>query len=177
MTNRESLLRSAKDHVGRDASPFDWASDELSCAESLSSIIKKSIARDFPLELATWRLYKLLQKDKRFQQTTGLLAGNIIISPTGYGNGRIRGHCGILGEGEMIYSSSSATGNWEQNYSLGQWIQRYRREGALPIYVFEPLGDYSKQEELKNLQEQLTGIQSLIVHLQALVSRLTTRSV
>lgn len=177
MTNREKLLKTAKEFVGKDASPFDFADDELSCAESLSSILKKSIARDFPLELATWVLYKKLKKDKRFRQTLALSPGHLIISPTGYGNGLIRGHCGVIGENGDIYSSDSRTGNWMQNYNIARWIERYRHKGGFPIYVFEPTGTFSEEEQLKDLQNQLTGIEALLVRLQALISRITTRSI
>lgn len=174
MTNQARLLQEAKKWVGKDASPFDYASDELGCSESTCSIIKHSIARDFPLELATWILHRLLKKDKRFKQTTALLEGNIILSPSFSGNGKIRGHVGIIGENGIIYSSESKTGLWKTNYNIATWVSRYRRLGGMPIYVFEPVGDF---KEMADLQEQINSLQLLILKIQALVSRLTTRKV
>ena len=177
MSNQERLLKEAKKWEGKDASPFDFANDELGCAESTCSIIKHSIARDFPLELATWILYKLLRKDKRFKQTLALSPGNIIISPTGYGNGSIRGHVGIVGENGAIYSSESSTGLWKTNYNIQTWATRYRGIGGFPIYVFAPVGTFSEEEKLKDLQDQLSEIEILIARIKAFISRITTRSV
>ena len=177
MTNREKLLITAKEFVGRDASPFNYASQELSCAESVCSIIKHSIARDFPLELATWKLHTLLRKDKRFKSTLSLSPGNIIISPSFTGNGSIRGHVGIIGENDWIYSSDSRTGNWSKHFNIGKWVNRYRRHGGFPIYVFEPLGEFSEEAQLKDLQNQINEAQTLIERIMAFLSRITTRSV
>lgn len=177
MTNQEKLLAEAIKWVGKDASPFDFANDELGCVESTCSIIKHSIARDFPLELATWILLKILRKDKRFKATLDLSPGNIILSPSFSGNGSIRGHVGIIGENGIIYSSDSSTGLWKTKYNISTWVTRYRHKGGFPIYVFEPVGEFSKEIQLKDLQKQLSEIETLIARIKAFLSRLMTRSV
>jgi len=153
MKNQKRLYQESLKWIGKEASPFDSAPDDLACVESLASIIRYSIIRDFPIELATWRFLTLLRNDKRFKATLDLTAGNIILSPSWSGNGKIRGHTGILGEKHTIMSNSSSTGLWEENYTIDNWIKRYRNLGGMPIYVFEPLGEYD--DPTKELVEKL----------------------
>lgn len=131
-----NLLSLAKSKVGEDASPNDMAPDGLGCAESVSTLISHLI--NFPIILSTKVLYETLKSDSRFERTLKLDAGNIIISPTGYGNGNLaHGHVGIIGENEIIYSNDSATGNWLANYTITSWVNRYRKIGGFPIFVFK----------------------------------------
>lgn len=171
--NREKLLEESIKWLGKEASPFDYATDELGCVESLCSIIKHSIARDFPLELATWKLFNLLKKDKRFKLTLDLKPGSIILSPTGSGNGLIRGHTGIIGENGVIMSNNSHTGIWEENYTMDSWIERWRNKGKMPIYVFEPVGEY-KDEQLTTveIQEKINVIRHLINKIMEMIKSL-----
>jgi hypothetical protein len=133
----KTLLSLAKEYVGVDASPDDKAPDSLGCSDSVSNIIKK-ILPDFPIIVSTAELFKYLDKDKRFQRTTELTPGNILISPTGYGNGSITGHTGIIGE-DCLYSNNSNTGLWDKHFTIKSWVARYRTQGGLPLYVFKLL--------------------------------------
>jgi hypothetical protein len=58
--------------------------------------------------------------------------GSIIISPT---SGSSTGHVGIITNG-VIYSNSSSTGTFRQNFSINSWINTYSNLG---IYVFVPV--------------------------------------
>jgi len=80
-----------------------------------------------------------LRKSSRFKATLDLAVGNVIISPTGSGNGKIRGHVGIIGENGKIMSNSSANGLWEENFTVKKWVDLYRGVGGLRIFVFEPV--------------------------------------
>ncbi len=135
LSERELLHEYAKLYVGRDASPLDVASDDLGCAESVTSILRNVIP--FPIIVGTATLFELLNNDERFF-SSGILPteGDIIISPTGSGNGSIRGHVGIVGEDERIYSNNSYTGNWEQNYIVESWRKRYEMNGGMPVFFF-----------------------------------------
>lgn len=137
---RERLLEAAKIWLGKDASPKDNAPDDLACAESVSTIIRSSIAPDFPICLSTADLKKQLSADKRFKVTLDIKPGNILVSPTGSGNGKIpNGHTGVFLTSDRIASNDSRTGKWEDNYSLASWIARYRTKGGYPLIVFEPI--------------------------------------
>lgn len=147
LARRESIpriklyLESLK-YLGQDASPFDEAPDEYGCADSLSKVILSAFPKCITGSVSTAELYKQLSNSKLFIKTTELEAGDIIISPTGHNKKTTEiknGHCGIVGEDDEIMSNSSATGTWEQNYTIETWIRRYRNKGAYPIYSFRKL--------------------------------------
>lgn len=131
---RIKLYNAAVASLGYDASPKDQAPDDLACAETVSLLISKVTL--FPTILGTYTLYTRLLNDKRFIQTRDPKPGDIIISPTGMGNGRLVGHVGVIGVGGVIMSNSSYTGKFEKNYTLQTWYNRYGKLGGFPIYYF-----------------------------------------
>lgn len=141
-TNRESIKRielylQALKHLGTDASPNDVAPDELGCADSVSQILLKTFPGIIKGSVSTRELNQQLNSSKHFVRVTKFLPGDIIMSPTGSGNGGLRnGHVGIVGEEENIMSNSSATGKWENNYNLKSWVARYRVMGGYPIFFY-----------------------------------------
>lgn len=134
LSNSESLHTLAKSSVGKDVSPLDQAPDELGCAESVSNLIKM-IERDFPIHVSTARLFE--ECSRRYKRTLEIKPGYILISPTGYGNGKVIGHTGIIGE-SVIYSNNSNTGLWDDKWTIDTWVKYYRGKGGLPLYVFNP---------------------------------------
>lgn len=147
LARRESIpriklyLESLK-YLGQDASPFDEAPDEYGCADSLSKIINSAFPQCITGSVSTKELYQQLLRSNKFVKVAELEAGDIIISPTGSNTKTTEiknGHCGIVGEDGEVMSNSSATGTWEQNYTIETWIRRYRNKGAYPIYSFRKL--------------------------------------
>jgi hypothetical protein len=143
-TNRDSInriklyLESLK-FLGQDASPFDEAPDEYGCADSLSKVINTAFPKCLSGSVSTAILYKQLLESSSFIRVKTMYPGDIIICPTGFAKKPSKitnGHCGIIGEDEQIMSNSSATGTWEQNYTIESWVKRYRNEGNYPIYIF-----------------------------------------
>ena len=132
---RELLYEQARLWLGRDVSPLDLVNDDLGCAESVSCVIAK--VTPFPIITGTASLVEYLKKSTRFLPVYGnVQRGDIIISPTGSGNGRIRGHVGIFGENETIMSNDSLTGLWAQNFTTEKWFARYSVSGELKTYFF-----------------------------------------
>ena len=134
-TPTQELKRLCLTNIGKDISQLE---DEFGCAESVSTLLKE-IWPDFQKTLSTATLHKNLKADKRFKATLDLKPWSIIISPTGTGSGTRdipNGHVGILGEGGKIYSNTSNTSKWEQNYTIQTWIDRYRVKGRYPIFLF-----------------------------------------
>lgn len=130
------LFNAAETMIGFDASPLDFVGDDLGCAESVCNIINQVI--ELPIITGTWTLWNRFRNDRRFQHTLNSReVGTIIISPTGTGNGSIRGHVGIVGENETIMSANSFTGRWEYNYTLKMWRERYEKKGGFPTYYYK----------------------------------------
>lgn len=145
------LYDTACSFLGRDASPEDIASDEYGCAETVSDIVHAAFG-DFPPDgrtiVSTAVLYQKLKAHPKFKQTQVAKPGNIIISPTGMGNGTIpNGHTGIFGKSLdgldfYIMSNTSKTGLFEKNYTLfgtqlASWVARFRKQGGYPLFYFE----------------------------------------
>lgn len=139
MEPSELLYKTAVDNLGRDVTPKDEVDDEVSCAFSLNAVYKQAFGKEIGGGASTAAMYLVLKNDKRFEKTSLYSKGCIIISPTGYGNGSIRGHVGIMGENERIMSNTSKTGLWESNMTLTSWIKRYRYAGDLPILFYRPV--------------------------------------
>lgn len=132
------LLELAEKHKNIDPTPKDLVDDALACADSLTEIVRKQYPA-FPKSAYTPNTLKDLKASPYFEATLDLKPGYVIISPTGYGNGTIRGHCGIIGRKGTIWSNHSNTGLWQDYFTIDTWRDRYRNKGGLPIYVFKPL--------------------------------------
>lgn len=134
-SNREKLYQEALTWIGKDASPNNSAPQELSCAESVSNIVRK-VLPDFPMILGTAELLGRLKNDPRFKATLDPKEGNIVINSTGSGNGTIRGHCGIFTTNEQIMANNSNTGLWDVKYTALTWKNYFRLKGGMPTHYF-----------------------------------------
>ena len=136
----EKLYEYARTFLGKDASPKDVATDEYGCAETITNIIHGCFG-DFPVEggtiISTITLFKKLKSHEKFELVTDFSYGDILVSPTGYGNGTIKnGHTGILGKNGLIMSNDSTTGLFKENYTIDKWVERFREQGGFPLYFF-----------------------------------------
>lgn len=136
--NRVKLYATALSFLGTDASPLDEAPDDLGCADSVSLIIKSAFPQSIKGSVSTAVLFNQLNNSDAFKRVKDFRAGDIVISPTGFGKtGKVKnGHTGIVGENEEIMSNSSSTGLWTTNYTITSWVARFRTLGGYPIYVF-----------------------------------------
>lgn len=122
---RQLIHKRALEHLGVDASPQDIAGDELGCAESVTTIVKKVLPQ-MPVITGTWTLYEYLQKSRDWIPTTNPKPGDIILSPTGIVSKVKIGHVGIVGVNNTVMSSSSYNqGKWMTNYTTETWRNKY----------------------------------------------------
>lgn len=137
--NRLLLFATAVKSLGTDASPNDVAPDELGCAETVYDILGQAFPLDvgFSFTVSTTTLYKALNASQLYIKVDSPLEGDIVISPTGYGNGNLSsGHVGIKGELDKIMSNSSSSGKFEENYMMSGWKARYIDVGGFPMVFF-----------------------------------------
>ena len=123
--------------LGKDASPKDQVPDEVACVETINEIYKMAFGEYIgtgPAFSSTKALYELMLHDARFKKVDSPSKGDIIISPTGYGN-FTHGHAGIVGK-THIMSNSSVTGTWEANYTHDSWKKHYAQQGGFPVFYF-----------------------------------------
>lgn len=120
--------------IGKDMAPLE---NEYGCAEAVNAVFKKAFGREIGGGLSTFRMYPILRSDKTFQPVLSPLPGDIIISPTGYGNGNLsNGHVGIVGENETILSNTSVNGLWLSNFTISSWKEKYVYGGGFPMAYF-----------------------------------------
>jgi hypothetical protein len=133
MTNEEKLLKLAIASLDTDVSPDDLANDELGCAESLSTLIRK-VLPDFPILLSTKDLDMKLFIDKRFKRVNLPNKGRIIISPRTPAK---PGHCGLWITNDRIASNNSYNGLFQGNYTWESWVEEFIYKRKLHIYIYE----------------------------------------
>ena len=137
-SSREKILAAAQDALGKDITPHDNVPDEVACAESLCKLIQ-TVDPTFPMLPYTLDLLNEFKRNPKYKATLDIKPGNLIINASTTGNGKIRGHCGVLMGNDRISSNTSANGRWEDNYSIKKWNERFRYYGGMPTRVFEPI--------------------------------------
>lgn len=137
ITNREWLYKVAYSCLDVDMAPKQ---DALGCSESLYYVMKKAGVPNLPkgaivgtAEMSDW-----LKKNLKEVETP--LAGDIIMSPTGSGNGLIRGHTGIVGN-VNIMSNNSKTFLWDDEWNLKRWLKYYTGYGKLSTKYYRWEGE------------------------------------
>jgi len=135
---RELLYQTAYDSIGRDVSPQDKAPDELACVESLCKIIQRAFPElRFPTLVGTRELYAYLETSPSWKATQTPQFGNIILSITGTGNGKVKnGHTGIIGK-NWIMSNDSRSGTWEANYLPDSWNRYFAIKGGMFTHYYK----------------------------------------
>lgn len=140
--NREKIYGAAMSCLGSDVSPDDKVSDEVDCANTVSIILTKALGSFKEASISTYTLYRNLSNSEDFERVDSPLEGDIVISPTGYqgyGGKLSNGHVGIVGQRTLIMSNTSATGKFENNYTLQSWRDRYVGLGTYPMVYFRKL--------------------------------------
>lgn len=129
------LYETAKSCLGQHLTLNHNVPSELGCAEAVSTIFKKvGIAVPSAGIASTTELYNWLPHNG-FTKVDSGEPGDIIISPTGMGNGAVRGHVGIIAK-YGIMSNDSSTGLFRENWKLDEWKDWYHGKGALPVVFF-----------------------------------------
>lgn len=138
---RELIYKTAISFFGKDASPNDLAPDELGCADSVCAILFKSLKEPgVKYTVSTAQLYRELSYSYNWMMVQIPKRGDVIISPTGWGNGGLsNGHTGIMVSENEIASNNSNTGKFEQNYTIQTWKDRYVKLGGFPVFYFRKL--------------------------------------
>lgn len=124
--------------LGSDVTPQDEVDDEFACAEVVNKIHETAFGEPIGGGPSTYWLYQTLKNHRSWVLVTNPLAGDIVLSPTGYGgrNGIKNGHVGICDEDGKIMSNNSFNGHWERNYDRWSWQYRYQAIGGYPVYYF-----------------------------------------
>lgn len=107
----------------------------VGCAESVTRILY-TLGIINNVITGTYTLFEWLNTSGRFIKVQIPQAGDVILSPTGLGNGKIQGHTGIIDSNNRVLSNDSMSGRWSSNYTLLTWTSRYKVLGGLPVYYY-----------------------------------------
>lgn len=134
-SDAERLYQAAKASLGRHLTLNPSVPNEVGCAEAISAILKQ-VGVSVPQAgiAGTLALYEWLPLNG-FTQVEDWARGDIIISPTGKGNGSVRGHTGIMGDAGIL-SNDSSTGKFMELWTLDAWKDWYGRKGGLPVVFY-----------------------------------------
>ena len=114
-------------------------------------------------------MYRSLLTDKRFKRVNTPEKGDIIISPTDYGQGY--GHTGIVSDGGKIMSNNSKTFLWDEHLSIGEWWLKYK---TFPIALFRYQEPVKIEEEIE--QKKISLLQNLIALYRELIKQLSIKN-
>jgi hypothetical protein len=140
MNKSDELYFGAYRCMGVDITPKDYVADTVGCAEAVNAIYKSIFGKPIGGGASTAEMYRALCKHPDFEQVFCDIPerGWIVISPTGYGNGNLRGHVGITGK-THIMSNDSNTGKWDAKFTIETWRNYYTKLGGIPTYFFKPI--------------------------------------
>lgn len=136
MTKEDLFLKVCLDALDTDPTPNDEVSDDVACAHTITTLLKK-VFPDFPILPSTRDLYNKLASDKRFKLVDMPNKGRIIISPR---TPQKNGHVGSLITNERIASNNSfgvLAGKFTGNYDFESWKREFEDKRKLKTYIFE----------------------------------------
>ncbi len=137
MPNSEKLYLSAKESLGTHMTLNTAVPISVGCAEAVSAVMKDAgISVPFKGIEGTAQMLEWLRSNPIFSEQETSERGSIILSATGTGNGKIRGHVGIVGD-HGIMSNESQSGLWKEQWDLDSWDSYYRRYGGIPTHFFK----------------------------------------
>lgn len=142
----ETIYKMAAQSLGKHMTLNEAIPAEVGCAEAVSAVLALAGIYDGPKGIAgTATLHQWLANSPLFSLVGSGIPqeGDIIISPTGAGNGSVEGHTGICGIYSQMYtndwgilSNDSATGLFLECWSFARWNAIYGKSGGLPVYIF-----------------------------------------
>lgn len=132
LLRRKYVYTIALNYIGTDPTPGDQVDDVVACAHSVTTILMKAGMMD-RIIIGTWTLEQYFKNSPHWTPTDTPGVGDVILSATGTGNGKIRGHVGLCGKNGIIMSNDSWTGKWMANYTEHTWKKRYKSVGGFPI--------------------------------------------
>lgn len=109
---------------------------EVGCAMTVNNIFIAALGHPVGGAASTADMYTSLQDTTRFTKVAVPIAGDVIISPTGHGNGSIVGHVGIVAFYGILSNNSDNGLVQEQWKSISDWVARYAALGALPVEFY-----------------------------------------
>jgi hypothetical protein len=142
---QEKIYNEAKLSLGEHLTLNPNVPADVGCAEAVSFVLKNAGITGIPAQgyAGTADLYQWLLANPQFKLIEQPEQGAIIVSATGFGNGTVEGHCGVLGAFGAQYpnefgilSNNSDNGLFQEKWNLLTWWENYGLKGHLPVALF-----------------------------------------
>ncbi len=148
MNTPNKLYDAAKACIGKHITLNEAVPAMVGCAEAVSYVLTEIGVNDGPQGIAsTASLDTWLRSDHRFLSINAPEEGAILVSPTGYGNGSIEGHTGVIAAFNTefpndwgIMSNDSPTGKFLERWCIARWALYYSKTGGLPMHYYRYIG-------------------------------------
>lgn len=134
----QKLYSAAAASMGKHMTLDQTVPADVGCAEAVSAILRLAGVPGVPPGgiPGTAQLNGWLSGSDLFVSVASPLPGDVIISPTGYPGATLaHGHTGIV-MNSGICSNNSATGLWDEHWTLPAWRDYYGTKGKLPVYFY-----------------------------------------
>lgn len=145
MKNNEIILAFLKENLGKDLNN-DY--NELGCAMTVNNSLKECLGYVAGGGASTAQMLIALVSNENFKEVSRneARAGDIILSATGTGNGKIdHGHVGFLGEKGIIYSNNSAKDMLDNHLTATDWKNYFVLKGGFSVRYFRAVGTPTKE--------------------------------
>lgn len=139
-TKAEQLYTLSKSLIGQHLTLNEAVPWMVGCAEAVSALLQRFNTAGIPPKgiEGTAALASFLASSKQFQEIYTYTPGAVIVSATGSGNGKVRGHTGVCGH-NSIMSNNSETGRWDTQWSIERWTGYFGSYGQIPTRYFLPV--------------------------------------
>lgn len=138
----EQLYAKSKSLLGQELTPGDEIPDVVGCVANLQEVYRRTTGRyigNGSALYSTKALKDWMLKDKNFTQPSEPLPGDILVYPTGEGNGNVsNGHCFVVGKRDWM-SNNSFNGLWSADFTEAKARAFYEKKGGFTPYIFRPV--------------------------------------
>lgn len=119
--------------LGRDKS-IPWM---VNCANACTDVLYRAGVKGLGTKgiAGTASLLHFFETSGQFKEVYSSVPGAIIISATGTGNGKARGHVGISGNNQIM-SNNSESGRWDTVWEEDRWVAYYTKYGGMSTRHF-----------------------------------------
>lgn len=126
----QKIYETAMSCIGKDLTTI--APNEYGCAETFTRILIMA-GCDIKVLTSTIDVNNVLANSPVWRRVSTGFKGDAIISPT---QGDNVGHVGIIGDGDLIISNNSYTGQVDEHLNMKSWYDFYGKRKGLPIFIY-----------------------------------------
>src|SRR3990167_847757 len=107
----------------KDDPQTPWDDREVGCVRAVKILYERCFNKKLCQSDHTADLYRFLSASPDFVKIEQPEKGCVVLNPTGFGNGKIRGHTGIWTKDGVMSNDSrkGLEGVWRLNYSHSYW--------------------------------------------------------